>query len=111
MEDECIGLCPHSWHRAPETLVMSWMTGVSYVLTGCLWMSSAGGLDTRQIKPRLEAWNFQLQPIPHPPDSGGGTRNGVKDQSRLREGESIKMPTVEGSESFQAGKHTHVLRS
>lgn len=37
IENTCIGLWPTSWHRTPETLLISWVIRTSFVLALGLW--------------------------------------------------------------------------
>ena len=73
------------WPRAPETLVISWVTGVSFVLGRQLWVSSwvapGWGLDMKKTNLWLDAWNFQF----HIPFSWKWRRaeNGINDWSCL----------------------------
>lgn len=82
------------WPRAPETLVISWVTGVSFVLGRQLWIGSwvapGWGLDMKKTNLWLDAWNFRF----HIPFSRKWRRaeNGINDQSCLHNDTSIKSP-------------------
>lgn len=92
-----------AWHRALETLVISWVIGASFVprrrLSVGSWVTPGWGLITRKTKSwrRLEIFS------PAPPFSWEGWRAecGVDDWSCLPEEGSIKVPQIQDLESFQ----------
>ena len=99
---------PGSWHRAPETLIISWVKGVSFVLMRWLWVGSwlrAGRWKDQSVIRRLEfsalppillrreeAWKWSLWSIMT-------TWRGLH-----------KNPEVWGLESFHVGEHVEVPR-
>ena len=82
------------WPRAPETPVISWVTGVSFVLGRQLWVGSwvapGWGLDIKKTNLWLDAWHFQF----HIPFSWKWRRaeNEINGQSCLHDDTSIKSP-------------------
>ena len=63
-------LDPGSWHRAPETFVVSCVIRISFVVMRQLWRPPEWGLVMG--KSQLEFWNFQ--PCPHYLEKGEGLK-------------------------------------
>lgn len=78
------GLCPGSWHRPPESLIISWAIGVSFLLMGWLWVGSwmafGWGRVTKKSKLGIFSPAFQFF------WEGQRTGNGVNDRSCLLHG-------------------------
>lgn len=85
-----------SWHRAPETSVLSWVIGVSFVPMRWLWVGS-------WMAPLFKGWAFQ----PYPRILLRRTRNGLNIWWCLHDESSLQSQTY-GVQSFEIDECIHV---
>lgn len=97
-----------SWHRAHETLVISWVIGVAFAIMGWLWMDCwmPPGWEPvpKKTKPWWEDWNSQPYLFPFIGE-GTKTEDGVIDGSCLCDDISTQISNAHHSKSFQVGKN------
>lgn len=109
-----------SWHLAPKTLGISWVTkvkGASFIIcnrplpTTPEFMLMTWLLEERRMVAR--GTNHVIRGLDHSPPfpaSGGSTTYGQRfKQSWLHNGTSIKIPRWQDCENFWVGGHVEVL--
>ena len=112
---------PHSWHKAPKTLVISWEEHLLFFIIKPLsitpeftlkrWLSEHGSQLPEESTLWLEGWNFQPRPLDLWEREGGwrlsSTTSGQWFNQSLME--PPEKPLNDGARDLRAGEHTEVL--